>query len=1059
MAILFPISFKSATPVEGIAKSANPSTLNFSFTESASSASATLNVTNTSGTTATSNTNVAFTLSTNNATGYTLRLKTTGGDTLVDSTNSNTSTNHIDPIGTDGITLDQFSNNTWGLLPSKYNGTNNTTNYYKPTTTGFKMDETTAPNTNNTANSYTVGLGIKADYTRPAGTYTNTTIVAEYVANQVSYAIYYDSNTTAEVNGMPSLNPQSGTVQDPTTAQNVTLASAPTRTGYTFSGWCLGTSTSPNITTTNGVDTCNSTKYDAGQQFGINAVDGTSSTNYNDTYHLYAMWTGNQYTATIYYNNKTSSGTSGATPSITSTQQTCRVTNTSNSCNITIPEGVRNSVGEYNNAYAGVSSSLSSMTAANSSTTLTLSATGSYYAFYRTTVTLYKPSSITAATSVTLYRNQTLSSTTAMNTTVLSNSTTGTSNWSYTRVAAASGTNPAFSLYGFNTATNSASRVSTCGSAGTSACSSIATLATSSHTTVYAIERVQISATFYYNNNTTTTSCTTAAVTSTTGSAYRYLYTTSTTAATVKNNNITVPTDVQNSKGTCGMTYKNVGTSTSNMTAATPNTSGATGSNTTVSSTYYTRYSGSVTNYYYSSSYTSRTIYRNQRVNGTSASSMSAIVLSTSATGTSNYSTATGPGTTASSWYGLAATKTTTRQYSSVSGAATASAVYSNLYTIYQFNITYSTTGSTGVSSIGSTSGSCRVTTSSTSCTVTLPAINVQSGYESLGWGAQGHTSAGTAAGSSYTLSSNGTTLYANAKISCTSTTFSGYMQDMAASTVTNACVGDSGTLTDRRDSSTYTVKKLADGNLWMTQNLALDLTALTQAQLYGTGTNAGKLTNASNTTLGYLKSGGGTTSDKYPTAKLNIVAWTGSSQDYYSIPMMVSSGTCNNAYCVNGGAAGSPWSYSDSTSVTINGVTSRVQGKIGIYYNYCAASAGSYCYGNGTSEGTSSGNASEDICPYGWRLPTGGSSGEFQALYTAYSSNYNNFVDALSTPLSGNFYSGTARNQGFYGSFWSSTRSSNYSMHILYVTSSSVDPLDYYNRFYGRSVRCVRTS
>ena len=283
------------------------------------------------------------------------------------------------------------------------------------------------------------------------------------------------------------------------------------------------------------------------------------------------------------------------------------------------------------------------------------------------------------------------------------------------------------------------------------------------------------------------------------------------------------------------------------------------------------------------------------------------------------------------------------------------------------------------------------------------------------------------------------------------------YMQDMTLAD----CSADGMTVYDKRDESSYTVKKLADGYCWMTQNLALDLTALTQAQLYGTGTNAGKLTNASNTTLGYLKNGGGTTSDQYPTAKLNNDAWTSSSQNYYSIPMMVSSGTCNNAYCVNGGAADSPWSYSDSTSVTINGVTSRVQGKIGIYYNFCAASAGSYCYGNGTSAGTSSGNASEDICPYGWHLPAGDTAqGSFSYLYnTGYSANYNNFVDALSTPLSGYFYSGKAYSQGYGGRFWSYTRNSNNDMYSFRVDSSSVYLQYYSSRYNGFSVRCVRTS
>ena len=333
----------------------------------------------------------------------------------------------------------------------------------------------------------------------------------------------------------------------------------------------------------------------------------------------------------------------------------------------------------------------------------------------------------------------------------------------------------------------------------------------------------------------------------------------------------------------------------------------------------------------------------------------------------------------------------------------------------------------------------------------TIAAGTFPEGYEFDSWSAAGEVTVASTStpNTTFTLAGNGT-LTLNGKLSKV------YMQDL---TLANCPTGGM-TVYDKRDESSYTVKKLADGNCWMTQNLALDLTALTQAQLYGTGTNAGKLTNASNTTLGYLKGATtGTTSDKYPTGAVTK-AWTSSYS--YSVPMIAvdstTSGGCNNAYCVNGGTAGSPWSYSDSTSETINGVTSRVQGKIGVYYNYCAASAGSYCYGNGTSYGTPSGNASEDICPYGWHLPAGDTAqGSFDYLYnTGYSANYNNFVDALSTPLSGGFYSGKAYDQGRYGNFWSSTWNSSADMYLLTVNSTSVAPSTYGTRDIGYSVRCV---
>ena len=309
-------------------------------------------------------------------------------------------------------------------------------------------------------------------------------------------------------------------------------------------------------------------------------------------------------------------------------------------------------------------------------------------------------------------------------------------------------------------------------------------------------------------------------------------------------------------------------------------------------------------------------------------------------------------------------------------------------------------------------------------------------GYKLNSWSSTGSITVSSATSNPTSISVTGTgALSVSAKVDCAET-ITGYMQDISSA---NAyCDGASGTLTDRRDNKTYTVKKLADGKLWMTENLAIDLTAVSLATLQGN-------TNASNQTLTYLKNGGG--SSPYT----NYAVAAADSNNYYDRPAIATSGTCNNAYCVNNPSSGN-WKWDAVTSATINGVTSKSQSQIGVYYNYCAASAGSYCY----SLISSSGNATEDICPYGWRLPTGGSSGEFQALYTAYSSNYTNLQTALSTPLSGYFGSGKAYDQGNYGYFWSSTWYNNPGMYFLKVDSTSVDPSNGLNRNYGRSVRCV---
>ncbi len=246
------------------------------------------------------------------------------------------------------------------------------------------------------------------------------------------------------------------------------------------------------------------------------------------------------------------------------------------------------------------------------------------------------------------------------------------------------------------------------------------------------------------------------------------------------------------------------------------------------------------------------------------------------------------------------------------------------------------------------------------------------------------------------------------------------------ASVLSSMTPGAAYTLTDSRDGTKYTVAKLADGKVWMLDNLALDLTDSNVLNNLSE-----QNTNASSLSLISLKSGNRAAGDQYATA--GVSNWTSVSS--YSAPLV-------NA------------ASKDQTQPLAAGQSGT--GKIGVYYNYCAASAGSYCYGNGISSGSPSGNAAEDICPKGWRMPTDGSSGEYQALYAAYSSNKANFVNALKTPLSGTFNNGSAHYQGSDGYFWSSTYRSAANMHLLYVSSSYISPQDNGSRLSGSSVRCL---
>ena len=285
LAILCPISFKAADNLaEAASGTPKQSTLTFAYVDNKSTASVSLNVSDPNGTFATSNDNekAAFTLSTDNYTGYTLRLKTTGATTLTDGTNT------IESIPTDGITSSStaWNTNRWGLLPSYYNSSSNTANYYRATTDGFLMEQTSSANS--TPKQYTVGMGLKADYNTPAGTYTSSAIVAEYVARPISYSIAYDKGN---ISGTPSNIP--AVQSDLISSTSVTLSSTtPSITGYNFTGWCLGT-VSTNTTTK--VDSCTGTgskTFQPGASFGIDQTISNDVT-------LHAMWSAIPRTITI----------------------------------------------------------------------------------------------------------------------------------------------------------------------------------------------------------------------------------------------------------------------------------------------------------------------------------------------------------------------------------------------------------------------------------------------------------------------------------------------------------------------------------------------------------------------------------------------------------------------------------------------------------------------------------------------------------------------------------------------------------------------------------------
>ena len=134
------------------------------------------------------------------------------------------------------------------------------------------------------------------------------------------------------------------------------------------------------------------------------------------------------------------------------------------------------------------------------------------------------------------------------------------------------------------------------------------------------------------------------------------------------------------------------------------------------------------------------------------------------------------------------------------------------------------------------------------------------------------------------------------------------------------------------------------------------------------------------------------------------------------------------------------PSSSTAFNSYTVANMYNGTDTTYGAYYNYCAASAGTVC-------SQTKADATQDICPKGWELPT---KAQFDGI-TGYSS-------AFSPVLSGYYGNGSLINTGFSGSWWSATALNSNSQYGLYYSGSSLNTR-YNNKNLGFSVRCIRSS
>ena len=243
-------------------------------------------------------------------------------------------------------------------------------------------------------------------------------------------------------------------------------------------------------------------------------------------------------------------------------------------------------------------------------------------------------------------------------------------------------------------------------------------------------------------------------------------------------------------------------------------------------------------------------------------------------------------------------------------------------------------------------------------------------------------------------------------------------MQDFvsnSAAIMSSMTTGTTYSIKDKRDGKTYTIAKLADGNVWMTQNLDLDLDASmtytnedtdlgynTTTQSYDTASWSPSMStySSSSTTWNYST----TTPESYDAGDLY---WNGVTWPQDQSTCTANGGTWNDGWCDN---------------PVLTSSTGVAQYHLGNYYNWTAALAM-----NDSSSYTSGGSPIEQsICPAGWTLPRAGTGEDsFHSLLNQYgftSSSISGSNNMWSSPLyfvPAGYWDGSLEHVGSRGAFW----------------------------------------
>ena len=268
------------------------------------------------------------------------------------------------------------------------------------------------------------------------------------------------------------------------------------------------------------------------------------------------------------------------------------------------------------------------------------------------------------------------------------------------------------------------------------------------------------------------------------------------------------------------------------------------------------------------------------------------------------------------------------------------------------------------------------------------------------------------------------------------------YMQDFATLTgsektavLGSMTLNQQYQLMDNRDNKTYYISKLADGNVWMTQNLDHDIVTTTGFYTYantdighGATPNTSATWTADTATYATNDTTWNDTVDEPESFNPGDLCWNGTIRNDYDGTIATDTVACGNDKHYH----------------------------IGNYYNWTAAVA----MNDSSSYTTDLIDVDQSICPAGWRLPTYSGDKSYDNLVTALSLTAGASGNVQNTPVyfvyGGYGGSGESYAVGHGGRYWSSVVNAGPFAYGLDFTSSDLDPQIAGVRIAGLSVRCV---